>query len=98
MHGVYSECRMGLDTGELKLEVYGHVAFQCHSPRSALADGSARELYTPGELGCVHHWVGVDGHQQILVSLQKAVLQMIHDDPSIIMKYYNLVKFVEFQM
>ena len=72
---------MGLDIGELELEVHGHVAFQCHSPCSALADGSAREHYTLGELGRVHHWVGVDGDQEVLLSLQMAVLQVIPHEP-----------------
>ena len=73
LHRTDSVGRMGLDMRELKLEVYGHVTLECHSPDSTLANGSGRKLHTPGELGRVHHRVGMDGHQQVLVSLQMAV-------------------------
>ena len=60
---------MSLLIVQLVLKLDGDFAFQRESVCAALPDWSAWELDRAWELGCVHDRIGVNGNQDVLLSL-----------------------------
>ena len=68
-HGGDDKGRMVLNDGELKLKVYRDVTLQSEGLVACATNWGGRELNMAGKLGCVHHWVGMNGNQQVLIIL-----------------------------
>jgi hypothetical protein len=58
-----------LHNSQLKLKVYGNITLQREGLIACAAYWSGREPNMTWKFGCTHHWIGMDGDQQVLIIL-----------------------------